>query len=163
MANGGGIRIVRAGKELEIKSERAVRLDRFQIVEPTLDRWNPAKPQPEETDFEPFTAIRGLRKVWLRTLRLPDASFAILANNPDLAFINLEDHAALRDPSAVALAKLPQATTLDLTGSGLTDAGLVSLAAAPRLRQLTVRGTKAMSAGLAAFAQAAPKCRAEQK
>lgn len=286
VVNGGGVRIVRAGKELEIKSEREVPVDRFQIVELTVDRWNSTKPQPEEKDFESFAAIRGLRKVWLRSLLLPDESLAFLANNPDLAWLNLEGNAALTDAvlphlaglrklehlslngapgltgrgfagsawltsvkhadflglpledaalkalggctqleylritkgsftddglaalgkirslasltldggagvtdaglaalvggltklmqlelsaaaasdqTAAALAKLPQLNRVNLARSGLTDVGLLSLSAAPRLRLLNVRGSKVTPAGLAAFAQAAPKCRVEQK
>lgn len=129
VANGGVIRIVRAGKELEIKSEREVPVDRFQIVELNLDRWNSAKPQPEETDFETFSSIRGLRKVWLRALLLPDASFAFLASNPDLAFINLEGNAALTDAVLPHLAGLRKVEHLGLTGApGVTGKGFAGSA-----------------------------------
>ena len=129
VVNGGGVRIVRAGKELEIKSEREVPVDRFQIVELTVDRWNSTKAQPEEKDFESFAAIRGLRKVWLRSLFLPDESFAFLANNPDLAWLNLEGNAALTDAVLPHLAGLRKLEHLGLSGApGLTGRGFAGSA-----------------------------------
>ena len=176
--NGGSFLGYKNGATFNVAKEGEIPSGKFEIHELNLDRSDSLLPPLKDADFQAFSGLRDLRRVWIRPLHpgLSEAAYAFLAENdelialtvegdPDFSSEKLAHAAAAKKLQSIRIVGAPQFTAqgidklagagsltrLELLETGITDDGMRAIAACDKLQALFFNSTAVTASGFAAL------------
>ncbi|MCB1279735.1 lectin-like protein, partial [Prosthecobacter sp.] len=176
--NGGFFTALKNGVNIPVAKQAEIPSGRFDIIELNFERLGSVLPPAKSADFAALNGLRDLQRAHFRPMHngLSDSAFAFLANNSELANLNIEAAYALTDEVLAHIAGLKKLdylaiqyaesftgrgldkiggagsiTNLETLGCGITDEGLRAISTFKKLQALRTSSPKITPAGFAAL------------